>query len=105
MCRSALIKRVFISKAGTCAKYTKEANSFKTVTHLFTYPIVYSLSRKFGCKKKRYSMSLRGCSSLKVKISVIGLGEFNKLFFSFFPGTPGLLNKSIMYSKTVIRYV
>ena len=53
----------------------------------------------------RYSVSLRDCSSLNVKFSVIGLGEFNNLFFSFFPGTPGLLNKSIKYLKTVIRYV
>ena len=28
--RSALIQRTFISQAGTCAKYMKEANSFKT---------------------------------------------------------------------------
>ena len=83
----------------------KEANSFKTVMYLFKYPIVYSLSIMFGCINKHYSMSLRGCSSLNVKISVIDLREFNNLFFSFFPGTPGRLNKSIMYSKTVIRYV
>ena len=55
--------------------------------------------------KRRYSVSLRDCSSLHVKISVIGLEKFNNLFFSVFPGTPGLLNKSIIYSKTVIRYV
>ena len=72
--------------------------------YLFKYHIVYSLSRNFGCKDKRYSMSLRGCSSLNVKISVIGLGEFNNRFSHFLPGTPGLLNKSIIYSKTVIMY-
>ena len=47
--------------------------------YLFKYPIVYSLSRKFGCKNKRFSMSLRGCSSLNVKISVIGFGEVNNI--------------------------
>ena len=44
------MKRIFISKFGTCAKYTKEANSFKTVMYLFIYPIVYSLSRKLDAQ-------------------------------------------------------
>ena len=47
--------------------------------------------------KKHYSMSLRGCSSWNVKIPVIGLGEFNNLFFSHFcpdTCTPGLLTKT-----------
>ena len=95
------MKRTFISKAGTCAKYTKEAISFKMVMYLFIYPIVYSLSRKLDAKISVFSMSLRGCSSLNVKTSIIGLGEFNNIFFSHLRS----LKKSIVYSKTVIRYV
>ena len=45
-------------------------------------PIVYCLSRKFGYKKGRYSMSIRSCSSLNIKISVIDLGDL--IFFSHF---------------------
>ena len=33
----------------------------------------------------RYFMSLRDCSSLNVKFSVIGLGEFNNVSLQFFP--------------------
>ena len=72
--------------------------------YLFKYPIKY-IYQEILDEKRRYSVSLRDCSSLNVKISVIGLGEFNNLFFSVFPATSGLLNKSIIYSKTVIRDV
>ena len=45
--------------------------------------IVYQerLDAKIGV----FSMSLRGCSSLNVKISVTGLGEFNNIFSHFVP--------------------
>ena len=56
-------------------------------------------------KKKMLVYVMKGLFQFKRKNSVIGLGEFNNLFFSVFPGTPGLSNKSIIYSKTVIRYV
>ena len=72
--------------------------------YFFKHPIMY-IYQDILDAKRRYSVSLRDCLSSNVKISVIGLEEFNNLFFSVFPGTPGFLNKSIIYSKTVIRYV
>ena len=49
-------------------------------------------------------MSIRDCSNLNVNISVIVLREF-KFFFLIFPGKPGILTRSIVYSKTVIGHV
>ena len=58
-----------MSKAGTCAKYTKEVNSFKIVMYLLKYHIVYSLSSKFGCKNKRvfYVYVIKGLFQFKSK--------------------------------------
>ena len=45
--RSALIKRTFISKDGTCAKYMKEANSFKNCYVFIQISYRVYLSRNF----------------------------------------------------------
>ena len=62
----------------------KEANSFKNCYvfiqisyHIYIYQEILEL-------KRRYSVSLRDCSGLNVKISVIGLGECSNLFSQFF---------------------
>ena len=57
----------------------KEANSFENC-YVFIHNIIMYIYEKHLDEKRRYSVSLRDCSSLNVKISVIGLGEFNNLF-------------------------
>ena len=50
-------------------------------------------------EKRRYSVSLRDCSSLNLKISVIGLGELNNLFSQFFPEHPVSLKKHYIFKN------
>ena len=64
----------------------KKQTLLKTVMHLFKHPIMY-IYQDILDAKRRYSMSLRDCFSLNVKISVIGLKEFN-LFSWLFPVHP-----------------
>ena len=62
----------------------KKQTLLKTVMCLFKHPIMY-IYRDILDAKRRYSVPLRDCFSLNVKISVIGLEEFNNLFSQFFP--------------------
>ena len=66
----------------------KKQTILKTVMYLFKYPIMYIYQDILDAKKRHCSVSLRDCFSLNVKISVIGLEEFNNLFSQFFPVHP-----------------
>ena len=69
--------------------------------YVFKYPIMYIYQDILDAKKALFCV-IKGLFQFKRKISVIDLEEFNNLFSQFFPG---FLNKSIIHSKPVIRYV
>ena len=62
-----------------CAKYTKEANSFKTVMYLFKLPILGIYQEILDTKKALFCI-IKG---LLQKSQVIGLGECTNLFVLF----------------------
>ena len=66
--------------------------------YLFKYPIKYIYQRILD-EKRRYSVLLRDSSSLNVKISVIGLGEFNNLVLSFSGYTRSLKQKYYIFQS------
>ena len=88
------LSKAFLKSMKTCKRFCWCCRYFSCIVYQ------ESLAAKICC-----SMSLIGCSSLNVKISVIGLGELNNRFPHFPSGAPGLLNKGTIYSNTVITYL
>ena len=65
----------------------KKQTLSKTVMYLFKYPIMYIYQDILDAKKALFCV-IKDCFSLNLKVSVIGLEEFNNLFSQFFPVHP-----------------